>query len=102
MKKYKSKFIKEEVLSVPTEIVLDENITDEAILRMCISAEQSAINLYNTLAKHTTNPKLKTILKDIAREEKVHIGEFWSTLQDVDWEELQAFIDGQVEVNGKV
>lgn len=96
MKLYKSRF-KEQVLSVPTEVNLD-NPSDEEILRIGISAEQSAINLYLQLAKHTQNSKLKSVLLDVAKEEKVHVAEFQTMLEEIDKEEIDAQIEGREEI----
>lgn len=96
MERYKSRF-REQVLSVPTEINLD-NPSDEEILRIGISAEQSAINLYLQLSKYARNDKLKRVLIDIAKEEKVHVAEFQGLLEKIDSEEIEAQIEGREEV----
>lgn len=75
------------------------NISDEDILRIAISAEQSAINLYNRLARVAVDPDLKTVLKDIAVEEKVHIGEFETMLIREDPEELLSINKGFEEIS---
>jgi len=99
--KYKKKF-NESVLSISTEIVLDDKITDEEILRIAISAEQSAINLYSNLVKYAKSNKLKNVLKDITKEEKIHIGEFWAILRDIDIEELPSILNGISEINAEI
>jgi len=90
-------FIKESILSSTTELDTDET-SDSDILRIAISAEQSAITLYNRLAGITDNFKLKEVLLDIAKEEKLHIGEFQFLLEEVDNEELETQIEGEQEV----
>lgn len=95
-KRYK-KLFKETVLSIPTEFNTD-NPSDEEILRMAISAEQSAINLYLQLAKYTDNEDLKDVLLDVAREEKVHVGEFQGMLELVDYEEILTQEEGRDEI----
>ena len=53
---------------------------DKEILRAAIIAELDAVSLYEQLASMTKNDKLKTILLDIAKEEKTHVGEFQTLL----------------------
>ena len=89
--------IKESSLSSTTEIDL-ENSTDEEILRISISAELSAINLYKSLAMKTENKKLKSVLLDIAKEEKVHVYEFQNLLRELDSEEIESDNEAQEEL----
>jgi len=91
------KRIKESVLQAITELNL-EDATDQEILRIAISAEQSAINLYNILARASKHSLLKKVLLDIAKEEKVHIGEFHAVLDRVDSEEVESQEAGYEEV----
>jgi len=53
---------------------------DKEILRAAIIAELDAINLYEQMANKTQNKKIKTLLSDVAREEKTHVGEFQALL----------------------
>lgn len=53
---------------------------DKEILRAGIIAELDAINLYKRMAALTDNEKIRTVLLDIAREEKTHVGEFQALL----------------------
>jgi rubrerythrin len=53
-------------------------------LRNAIAAEIDAINLYEKIAEQTDNEDLRKLLLSIADEEKVHIGEFESLLQEID------------------
>jgi len=58
----------------------NKNLTKERLdvelLRVGMIAELDAINLYDQLAAMATNPDIKEILLDIAKEEKTHLGEF--------------------------
>ena len=85
-------------LSAITEIDTD-NPSDEEILRISISAELSAINLYQKLAELTSNIQLRKVLLDIAKEEKVHVAEFETILSMLDKEEVESKIEGEEEIN---
>ncbi len=84
---------------IPVELskIKKEDI-DKEILRVGIIAELDAINLYEQLASMTTNKKIKTILLDIAREEKTHVGEFQAMLLKADKEQETELEEGRKEV----
>jgi rubrerythrin len=88
---------KESILSATTEIDTSLN-NDEDILRVAISSELSAINLYRTLAEKTNNKELKKVLLDIAKEEKIHVYEFQTLLKSIDKEELSSEKEAQDEI----
>ncbi len=71
---------------------------DKEILRTGIIAELDAINLYEQMAEMTENLHVKTILLDIANEEKVHVGEFQYLLLKYDKEQIEALEEGNKEV----
>lgn len=71
---------------------------DKEILRTGIIAELDAINLYEQMAEMTENLHVKTILLDIANEEKVHVGEFQYLLLKYDKEQIEALEEGKKEV----
>jgi len=57
----------------------DRKLTDRELIRairLSLSAEEEATSLYESLADATDNPLAKAVLLDIAREERVHKGEF--------------------------
>lgn len=62
-------------------------------LRAAIIAELDAVNLYEEMANLTENEDLKTVLLDIAKEEKVHIAMFQTVLMEVDDEFLKILAD---------
>ena len=72
---------------------------DKESLRRSIIGEYDAINLYEQLADMTENEKLRDILLDIAREEKVHVGEFEDLLNKIDPEHLESINEGIEEQN---
>ena len=71
---------------------------DKEILRLAVIAELDAINLYEQMASLTTNKDLKTILLDVAREEKTHVGEFQALLLENDKEQKKELDEGKKEV----
>lgn len=76
----------------------DENINQE-ILRAGIIAELDAVNLYEQMAALTTNSSIKTVLLDIAKEEKTHVGEFLSLLLIEDKAQSEELEKGKQEVD---
>ena len=77
--------------------VKPENL-DQEILRAGIIGEFDAINLYEQMAAMTANQNLKKVLKDIAKEEKTHVGEFQALLLKVDSEQAGELKKGKEEV----
>lgn len=71
---------------------------DKEILRAAIIAELDAINLYEQMAHTTKNKNLKTILLDIAKEEKTHVGEFQTLLLRLDSQQKEELAHGEEEV----
>lgn len=71
---------------------------DNEILRAAIIAELDAINLYEQMAALTQNKKIKTILVDIAKEEKTHVGEFQALLLTTDKQQEKELPEGKKEV----
>jgi rubrerythrin len=71
---------------------------DKEILRAAIIAELDAINMYEQLANVTDNTHIKTVLLDIAKEEKTHVGEFQEMLLRLDSQQKEELAHGQEEV----
>lgn len=89
----------ESVLQAITEIDLCE-ASCEDMLRIGISAEEGAINLYNRIAKELEKRSEKSLFelfKDVSLEEKVHVGEFQAALEKFDYEEASANEEGREE-----
>jgi hypothetical protein len=84
-----------------TEKVLNNEELTRAI-RLSISAEQDAVSLYETIADSTNDLKVKEVMKSVANEEKVHIGEFQKILSVLDTNELNAIEEGKKEVERKI
>ena len=98
-----AKHNKKAILST-TPINLDsispENI-DKEILRTGIIAEFDAINLYEQMAEKAKNENVKSILLDVAKEEKTHVGEFQALLEKLDKEHSEELKKGEEEVEEK-
>ena len=77
-------------------------ILDQEILRAGIIAELDAINLYLQMADMTNNKDIKTILLDIAKEEKTHMGEFQTLLLRIDPEQVSELEAGRKEVEDEL
>lgn len=76
----------------------DKKEIDREILRAGLMAEYDAINLYLQMAEVAQNPKIKTILREIAEEEKTHVGEFQALLLMLDKEQAEELAKGAKEV----
>ncbi len=72
---------------------------DAEIARVGLIAELDAVNLYLQMAEVATDPKLKEMLLDIAKEEKTHIGEFQALLLERDPEQVAELAAGKKEVD---
>jgi len=70
---------------------------DREILRAGIIAELDAINLYEQMAAMTQRGDIKSLLLDIAREEKTHVGEFQTLLLHLDEEQQRELEKGKKE-----
>ena len=88
--------------TIPTKLdkVKKEDI-DKEILRVGMIAEYDAVSLYEQLASMTDDKRLKTILLDIAKEEKTHVGEFQAMLLKLDKQQERELAEGKKEVDEK-
>ena len=84
-------------IPINLEKIKKEDINRE-ILRAGLIAELDAINLYEQMAALTNNENIKTILLDIAKEEKTHVGEFQTLLLKYDAEQVKELQEGKDEV----
>jgi len=71
---------------------------DREILRVGIIAELDAVNLYEQLAAMAEREEVKKVLRDIAKEEKTHMGEFQALLLKEDTEQDEELEHGREEV----
>ncbi|MDI9642026.1 MAG: family 1 encapsulin nanocompartment shell protein [Archaeoglobales archaeon] len=88
----------------PTLIVREKPYSKEELMeaiRLAISAELDAINLYEQMAKFSLDENCRKIFLDVAREEKAHVGEFTALLLSLDSEQVSELKDGFKEVEEK-
>lgn len=71
---------------------------DTQLLRIGILSELDAINLYDQLAELSTDEMVKKVFLDIAKEEKTHVYEFETLLNEFDKENKQEMEAGKKEV----
>ncbi len=67
-------------------------------IRWAIIAELDAINFYEQLAEMIDDEKIKKVFLEVAREEKVHVGEFLALLLRYDEEMKRSIEEGFEEV----
>lgn len=77
---------------------IEKGDLDKQILRASIIAELDAINLYEQMANMTDDEDLRTVLLDVAKEEKEHVGEFQEMLLRRDQEQVEELEGGKKEV----
>ena len=71
---------------------------EKEVLRVAIIAELDAINLYEQMAAMVKNEGIKAVLKDVADEEKTHVGEFLTLLLKLDEKQVEEMEKGSKEV----
>jgi rubrerythrin len=78
-----------------------KKLTDAELIRairFMIAAEFEATQLFMQLAESTDNKLAVTVLKDIADEERVHVGEFLRLLYEIAPDEKKFYARGAKEV----
>lgn len=79
----------------------DRKLTHQELIRAIrymVAAEYEAIQLYMQLAESTDHKLAKTVLVDIANEEREHAGEFLRLLKELDPSEDEFYKNGYDEV----
>jgi len=79
----------------------DRKLTQEELIRAVrymVAAEYEAVQLYMQLAESTESKLARTVLADIADEERVHAGEFLRLLRELAPEEEELYQEGYEEV----
>ena len=71
---------------------------EKEVLRVAIIAELDAINLYEQMAALAEDEGIKAVLKDVADEEKTHVGEFLTLLLKLDEKQVEEMEKGSKEV----
>ena len=80
-------------------------LTNEELIRsvrFMVAAEFDAIRLYMQLAESTDNPLAVAVLKDVADEERVHVGEFLRLLRELAPDEEKFYAEGAKEVEEEI
>jgi rubrerythrin len=67
-------------------------------IRLSLSAEEEAIHIYEAIADASTNELANAVLRDIAKEERVHKGEFQKLIELLAPEETEFMAEGAAEV----
>ena len=83
-------------------ITPERKLTDSELaraLRLDLAAEEEAIHIYEAHADATDNKLAKKVLKDIANEEREHVGEFQQLLNILLKDEEKFLKEGSKEVN---
>jgi rubrerythrin len=83
------------------DLANDRKISKQELIRAIrysIAAEYEAIQLYMQLAESTDEGLAVEVLKDIADEERVHVGEFLRLLKEIAPEEMDFYMEGAQEV----
>ncbi len=71
-------------------------------IRFMIAAQYEAIQRYMELAESTDNELAIDVRKDIADEERVHVGEFLRLLKELEPDEEELYREGAEEVEGEI
>ena len=83
----------------------DRKLTEQELIRairFSVSSEFEAIQIYMQLAESTDNKLAKEILKSVADEERVHVGEFLRLLEALAPDEAKFYKDGAAEVEKEI
>ena len=79
----------------------DRKLTQEELIRAVrymVAAEYEAVQLYMQMAESTDNELARTVLVEIADEERVHAGEFLRLLRELAPDEEEFYQEGYEEV----
>ena len=83
----------------------DRKLTNEELIRairFMVTSEYEATQLYMQLAESTDNKLAVEVLKEIADEELVHVGEFLRLLYELAPNEEKFYASGAKEVEEKI
>ena len=83
----------------------DRKLRNEELIRairFSVAAEYEATQLYMQLAESTNNKLAVEVLKEIAEEELVHVGEFLRLLHELAPDEEMFYAKGAKEVEEKI
>jgi rubrerythrin len=83
----------------------DRKLTNQELvraIRFLVAAEYEATQLYMQLAESTGNKLVVGVLKDIADEERVHVGELLRLLRELAPDEEKFYAQGAKEVEQEI
>ena len=83
----------------------NRKLTNEELIRavrFTVASESEATQLYTQLAESTNNKLAVKVLKAVADEERVHVGEFLRLLHELAPDEKKFYADGAEEVEAKI
>jgi len=83
----------------------DRTLTKQELIRairLMVTAEYEAVQLYTQVAESTDDELAKKVLINIANEERVHAGEFLRLLKHLDPEEEKHYKEGSTEVEEEI
>ena len=83
----------------------NRKLTNEELIRairFSAAAEYEATQLYMQLAESTNNKLAVEVLKEVADEERVHVGEFTRLLHELAPDEKKFYAKGAKEVEEKI
>jgi rubrerythrin len=83
----------------------DRKLSDAELIRairFTVASEYEATQLYMQLAESTNNKLAAEVLKEIADEELVHVGEFQRLLLELAPNEEKLYVKGAKEVEEKI
>jgi len=89
-----------EIIEINPEKIkgLSPKVANLQMLRFAIIAELDAVNIYEQFADITKDENIKKVMLDVAREEKVHAGEFKKLMKQIDPDYEKAEEEGEAEV----
>jgi len=93
-------FVNPSVCLDPDRKVNERELT--RLLRQGLAAEEEAVHLYEFIADATDNELVRSVVQDIADEERVHVGEFQRLLNELVPDEQEMLDDGAGEVEDKI
>ena len=71
-------------------------------VRLSLCAEEEATHLYDTIAEFVKDAKVQKLMRYIASEEQVHIGEFQQLLNELEDDEEEKVSEGEKEAEDKM
>jgi len=83
--------------SIDPILMTGRPLTDDELIRasrLSIAAEQDAAALYDRIANNCENDGIADVFREIADEEKVHVGEFYKVIEYLSPEESDLIKDG--------